>query len=128
MKARMQLRCWRHCSWALFALILLLAGASQSAWAHAILMESTPKANSAVKGPDLAILLRFNVRVDGGRSRLHLMAADGSTATLGAVQQPSPDSLQSSASGLKPGAYRLRWQVLAADGHISRGEVPFTVN
>jgi len=29
--------------------------------------------------------------------------------------------------GLAAGAYRLRWQVLASDGHITRGEIPFTV-
>ena len=26
-----------------------------------------------------------------------------------------------------PGAWRLRWQVLALDGHITRGDVPFTL-
>jgi hypothetical protein len=29
--------------------------------------------------------------------------------------------------GLIPGAYVVRWQVLAVDGHITRGDVPFTV-
>jgi len=28
---------------------------------------------------------------------------------------------------LAPGAHVLRWQVLAIDGHITRGDVPFTV-
>jgi methionine-rich copper-binding protein CopC len=28
---------------------------------------------------------------------------------------------------LTPGTYVLRWQVLAIDGHITRGDVPFTV-
>jgi methionine-rich copper-binding protein CopC len=28
---------------------------------------------------------------------------------------------------LKPGAYKLQWQVLAPDGHITRGVVPFSV-
>ena len=35
--------------------------------------------------------------------------------------------LQCKASGLKPGAYKLEWHVLASDGHMSKGEVPFTV-
>ena len=30
-------------------------------------------------------------------------------------------------SSLTPGEYRLRWQVLALDGHITRGDVPFSV-
>jgi methionine-rich copper-binding protein CopC len=29
--------------------------------------------------------------------------------------------------GLGSGAYRLRWQVLAVEGHITRGDIPFTV-
>jgi hypothetical protein len=28
---------------------------------------------------------------------------------------------------LTPGPYVLRWQVLAIDGHITRGDVTFTV-
>ncbi len=37
------------------------------------------------------------------------------------------DTLQTSAELTKPGAYVVRWQVLAIDGHITRGDVPFTV-
>ena len=36
------------------------------------------------------------------------------------------DVLAASAT-LTPGAYVMRWQVLAVDGHITRGDVPFTV-
>ena len=107
--------------------ILLLTGFSPLAWAHAILMESKPAVHSSVKGPDVSIWLRFNVRIDGGRSRLHLLGPDGSQQTLPLTNQANPDILQSQAGGLKPGAYRLQWQVLASDGHISRGEVAFTV-
>ena len=91
-------------------------------------MESTPKLNSTVKGPDVPVWLRFNARVDGGRSRLHLLAPDGSRQSLEGVKQPTPDTLTADVRGLKPGAYKLQWQVLASDGHISRGEIAFTVN
>jgi len=107
--------------------IVLLAGFSSPAWAHAILMESKPALHSSVKGPDVSVWLRFNVRVDGSRSRLHLVAPDGSQQTLPLARQANPDILQSQAGALKPGTYRLQWQVLASDGHISRGEVAFTV-
>ena len=106
---------------------ILLTGFSQLAWAHAILMESKPALHSSVKGPDASVWLRFNVRIDGSRSRLRLVAPDGSQQTLPLVKQAQPDVLESQAAGLKPGAYKLQWQVLASDGHISRGEVAFTV-
>jgi len=44
---------------------------------------------------------------------------------LESVRQPTPDTLTVQATGLKPGNYKLQWQVLASDGHISQGEVLF---
>ena len=108
--------------------VLVVAGVPEFCWAHAILMESTPKINSTVKGPDLDIALRYNVRIDAGRSALHMVSPNGTVSSLAIGKQNSPDLVQSHATGLTPGAYKLRWQVLASDGHISRGEIPFTVN
>jgi len=47
--------------------------------------------------------------------------------TLKIQGQDGLDTLSAEAKGLRPGTYRLRWQVLASDGHITRGEIPFTV-
>jgi copper resistance protein C len=109
-------------------LLFLLAGITRLGWAHAILMDSTPKLSSTIKGPDLDINLRFNVRIDGGRSRVSLVVPDGTTSTLMIASQSKPNTLQAHAAGLKPGVYKLQWQVLASDGHMSRGEIPFTAN
>ena len=110
------------------ALSVLLAFtlSSNLAYAHAILVEALPAANSTVAGPSIPIKLRFNVRIDAKRSRLELVGPE-KTPTLLSATQPSPDMLQAVAGGLKAGAYSLRWQVLAADGHITRGEIPFNV-
>lgn len=108
--------------------LLVLTGTSQMAWAHAILIESSPKIHGTVTGPNIPIQLRFNVRVDGTRSRLRLLSSDGSLRSLPLEKQTSPDILRSEVTGLKPGPYKLQWQVLASDGHISSGEVAFTVN
>ena len=114
---------------AFFSLILVMvAGATQVCWAHAILMDSSPKLNSTAKGPDVEINLRFNVRIDGGRSRVLLVSPDGKVSTLKLTGQATPDTLQTRATGLQPGAYKLQWKVLASDGHMSSGEIPFTVN
>lgn len=94
---------------------------------HAILKETTPAANSKVAGPDVPITLKYNVRIDAKLSKLSLLNPDNSTSELKIDEQKSPDTLTSKATGLKPGAYRIRWQVLAPDGHITRGEIPFTV-
>lgn len=101
---------------------------ASSAAAHAILLESTPATKSIVSGPGMVVRLRFNVRIDASRSRLTLIRKDGSTQKLDIdKKQPSPDTLTAPADRMQPDEYRIRWQVLAPDGHISNGEIPFSV-
>jgi hypothetical protein len=108
-------------------LVALLLAAPPAALAHAILVEASPAARSTVTGPDLDVRLRFNSRIDGARCHLILVQPDKHERALGLDKQAAPEILTARASGLVPGAYKLRWQVLAADGHITRGEVPFKV-
>ena len=108
------------------ALIFSVFAASSTS-AHAVLVESRPALQSIVTGPDVTLKLRFNVRIDVVRSRLTLILPDGSMQMLEIDKETAPDTISSQAKGLQPGTYRLRWQVLASDGHITRGEIPFTV-
>jgi copper resistance protein C len=95
--------------------------------AHAIILEAEPAMNDAVAGPDVQIRLRFNSRIDHKRSRLTLVDPAGETRPLVIDKAAAEDMLAARAASLVPGAYRIRWQVLAVDGHITRGDVPFTV-
>ena len=94
---------------------------------HVILKSSSPANGGSVTHPDMPVKLTFNVRVDAARSKLELLMPDASIIELPIIKSPSPDILVSKLTGLKPGTYAIRWQVLAPDGHISRGEIPFTV-
>jgi methionine-rich copper-binding protein CopC len=96
------------------------------ALAHAHLLSSTPTTNATVHGPDIAIELRFNSRVDGHHSSLTLVMGDGRAQPLSIGNQSAENNLNAHVT-LKPGSYTLRWQALAPDGHITRGEIPFTV-
>jgi methionine-rich copper-binding protein CopC len=102
---------------------LLVAG---PAAAHAILMESVPAVNGTAQGPEIAFDLRFNTRIDHKRSRLTLIRSEASQQVLPIDRDGADDHIATRAS-LPPGTYTLRWQVLAVDGHITRGDVPFTV-
>jgi copper resistance protein C len=110
----------------LITFVLLIAGAG-IAFAHAVLVEATPPPHGSVAGPEVVFRLRFNARIDGARSVLTLVLPDGTSRTLQPGQQPAPEILSVKAEGMKSGHYVLRWQVLSADGHITRGEVPFEV-
>jgi methionine-rich copper-binding protein CopC len=104
--------------------------AATPALAHAIILESSPAVNATVAGPELDIVLRFNSRIDRARSSLTLNAPpakpDAKPVALPLLGD-SPDLLMAHAGGLAPGKYSLRWQVLSVDGHITRGDIPFTV-
>ena len=113
-----------------FLALLLAAGlvlGSTAARAHAIVVSSQPAAGAVVHGKTVAVVVRFNSRIDPVRSRLLLVRADGSSTTLELNGTQYPDTLAATAGPLAPGSYRLRWQVLAVDGHITRGDIPFTV-
>ena len=98
-----------------------------AAYGHAIVLSATPALHETIHGPDVPIKIRFNSRIDPKRSRLILFASDGKQTALGIADAPSGESLISEAKGLKSGTYVIRWQVLAVDGHITRGEVQFRV-
>jgi methionine-rich copper-binding protein CopC len=101
---------------------LLLPGAAQ---AHAILIESQPAARGVAAPGTEHIVLRFNSRVDHGRSRLVLRTPHGEQVLR--VSPAGADDVLETQADLTPGDYVLRWQVLAVDGHITRGDVPFQV-
>ena len=96
------------------------------ALAHSILTESYPGPQSSVPSGEVAISLRYNNRIDPARSRLTLTRPDRTQDILPLRPTPGADELAAEAV-LTPGAHVLRWQVLSIDGHIVRGDVPFTV-
>jgi|SRR5579862_1658817 len=115
---------WRVARYLALALTLCTIPA---ALAHAVLLESAPAANAKVQGDSCQVRLKFNLRVDGKRSRVILVRPDRTTLTIQVDSQSSDSVLLGNLDHLAPGEHRIRWQVLAADGHISRGEVPFVV-
>jgi methionine-rich copper-binding protein CopC len=115
----------RSFHWVLIAMIVAVS--MGQAWAHAVIVESTPAINSVVTGPVLEIKLRFNSRIDGGRSKLTLISPDSGSRAITLAQQTAPDLLSAKVESLTPGKYQLHWQVLASDGHITQGNIPFSV-
>jgi methionine-rich copper-binding protein CopC len=106
---------------------VLMSALPATAMAHAVLLDSVPAPNGHVAPGKLAIMFRYNSKIDTSRSKLTLTAPDGSETRLEVADGPAPALLAAKAD-VAPGAYTLRWQVLATDGHITRGSVPFTVD
>ncbi|MGH9884918.1 MAG: copper resistance CopC family protein [bacterium] len=112
----------------MLACLALVGSLAARADAHAILVESTPASGAVVDGPEVAVRLVFNSRIDVARSTLRLTGEIGGLPRpLPMVPDPEPNTLSARAIDLTPGSYHIQWQVLSLDGHVSRGEVPFSV-
>ena len=114
----------------ILVVIVSLAAASAftaaPAAAHAVIIDSVPAVDAAVAG-DSDVSLHFNSRIDHQRSRLTLIAPDGSASSLPITPDSAPDIVAAKLTGLAPGQYRLRWLVRAIDGHLTRGDIRFSV-
>jgi copper resistance protein C len=115
------------CVAAFFTVCAIAALTPRVAWAHAVLVSAQPGDNSTVAGPDVAVLLKYNSRIDMQHSTLVLLSPGGKLEKIAIAGQPTPGLLSASLTGLVKGAYELRWQVLAIDGHVTRGKVLFQI-
>lgn len=104
-----------------------LALAPGIATAHAIVVAAQPAMNVTVPGGELAIRLDFNSRIDRKRSGLRLQRPDGSEAAIALTPDAPPGVLAGRARVAANGRWKLSWQVLSLDGHITRGEIRFSV-
>jgi len=96
--------------------------------ARAILVDSTLREAAEVCERTFAVELSFNTRIDQRRSKLTLEdPAHHNTPVVIEDDSMLPSKLLARISDLKPGSHKLHWEVLAADGHTTRGMISFTV-
>jgi copper resistance protein C len=107
--------------------LLLLMLSLQGAMAHAIVIKSSPAVDAVMPAGKAPVHLQFNSRIDHDRSKVTLIGPGGAEQRLTPAADSAPDALDTEANDLSPGAWRLRWQVLSVDGHITRGDIPFSV-
>jgi copper resistance protein C len=109
----------------LLAALISLVG--PAVFAHALVVSSRPAANALVAPGELRIELRFNSRIDVARSRVALQTPDGAERAVAIATDALGAHVTGRADVERTGRWALRWQVLSLDGHVTRGEIPFTV-
>ena len=112
---------------AVAAQLLVAITFAPRASAHAVIIDSSPAMNESVASGPLDIKLHYNSRIDHQRSRVTLIGPDGGGRPIDIAPDSAPDVIAGHATDLAPGQYRLRWQVLAIDGHLTRGDIFFSV-
>lgn len=106
----------------LLAGLLLLAN-SPPARAHAILTDSTPTPDATLTPGPQRVVLHYNSRIDASRSRITLLGSPPTNLPI----VPTGAAELTVTAVLTPGKQTLRWQVLAVDGHVTRGDLSFVV-
>src|SRR5262245_3167983 len=106
--------------------VLLVAGTSSLALAHAILtkasLEGGVRADAAT-----TVTLHFNAGIETNFTRVVLVDAKGATRTLEVTPGASPDRVTVGLPPLPAGSYGLRDKVPATDGHVTERLLRFTV-
>ena len=111
-------------------LACLTLAAPRSTSPHAIVLESSPLPGAVLGQPPSEVTLRFNSRIEKRFTRVTLALVDRAPVTLALPPggaEATPDRLTIPLAALGPGAYVLRYRVLAVDGHITEGALRFTV-
>jgi copper resistance protein C len=109
-------------------LAVVMLGGSPAAFAHAMLMHSNPADQAVVHNRQVEIALDYDSRIEPSRCAVKLTDAAGKTLPLQMERSIKPSELNAVAHGLANGKYQIHWQVLASDGHITRGNIVFTVD
>jgi methionine-rich copper-binding protein CopC len=110
------------------SLATLLFVSAQMAFAHAVLVRSTPADHSVVHTRNVNLTLDYNSRIEARRCTVTLTESAGKNVPIQIQSSAKPFELQATANNLTNGTYHIHWQVLASDGHITRGEIAFTVD
>lgn len=116
----------RSCLCTIVVLAGVLAGAG-SAQAHAVLTRSSLQGGTVRAGAATTVTLRFNSALEAGLSRVVLVDERGEERALEVGAAEERAELRVALPSLPPGAYGLRYKVLAADGHVTESMLRFTV-
>ena len=105
------------------------SAATSSAFAHAKLQSSDPRAGSTLEAPPKQVRLKFNEALEPAFSKIKLLGSANSeipvTGTV--VDKADPTSMAAPLPALSSGQYRVQWSTMTRDGHKAKGEVTFKV-
>ena len=119
--------CWMTSGRTWIASLALLLLAAPLAFAHAILVRSSPADQAVVHSRNVNVTLDYNSRIEASRCTVTLTRFGGRSVPLQMEDSTKPAELKAVARYLANGKYTIHWQVLASDGHITRGDIAFTV-
>ncbi len=114
----------------LLAVLVYCAGATVTAYAHALLLRSAPAANADLPEAPAQVELYFSEPIQPGLSTVSVLDSNGKDVDLGDVRvdPTDPTRMTVSLGSLQPGVYTVAWKTISAiDGHLTSGSFPFAI-
>lgn len=106
----------------------LVAGFPRGVAAHALVVDSSPRAGAVLPATPARIVLSFNTRLEKALSALSVTDAAGRPVARPALAAaPASNVLVAPMPPLGPGRWVVRWKVLSTDGHVTEGAIRFTI-
>ena len=106
-------------------LLVFLAVWPRTAVAHPAYKDSDPKAGATISAPPTEVWVEFTESIEEGY--VHVYDPCGERVDHGEPERNlTNDRITVGTHGDKAGAYRVHWEVLGSDSHITRGEFSFS--
>ena len=109
------------------AVLLALAAVPGVVRGHAYPMIVVPPDGATLREPPREIRMHFTEGLEMEFCRIVVKSADGEIFSQGKLRRLADDTVAIDLKPLRPGAYRVEWQVLSVDTHVTDGVLRFTV-
>ena len=107
--------------------VILVLGFCLLSWGHGVLIESFPSHGAILQDPPSIISLRFNAALEASITRITLVDLKRQSQALHVTDGSTLEQVVVSVPPLVPGVYNVNYQVLATDGHVTKGSIRFTI-
>jgi copper transport protein len=115
-------------TWVAIAVAVAALAAVPSAYAHAILQQSTPSSNAVVRTSPKSVTLGFNEAVETAFGSIRVYDCGGGRVDSGKITRPSKSQVAVPIDRkLAQGTYTVTWRVISADSHPVAGAFVFNV-
>jgi methionine-rich copper-binding protein CopC len=108
--------------------VLLCLGAGGQALAHAKLVSAKPAESKTATPPPTELQLKFSEAIELDFAQVKVTGADGAPVKTGPLALDPNDKatlIVPLAAPLADGKYMVSWQVVAGDGHKTKGSYRF---
>ena len=107
--------------------VVLVLGFCILSWGHGVLIESFPSHGAILQESPATISLRFNAALEASITRITLVDLKRQSQALHVTDGSTLEQVVVSVPPLVPGVYNVNYQVLATDGHVTKGSIRFTI-